>query len=132
MRNALRRCGRGGSGLLEPLEGRRLLAYALADYFPTADAGPADFTGTADGRHANAKYTLTADTFNGASAIRADIVAKTSSETTTSRNYYTIASDGLHVNSLQSLGGGTDAKVTPASAPRILKSVFTDSQADAL
>jgi Ca2+-binding RTX toxin-like protein len=116
----------------EPLESRRLLAYALGDYFPTAPSGPIDFTGTADGNHANAKYSVTPDTFNGASAIRADIVAKTSSETTTSRNFYTLASDGLHINSLQSLGGGTDARVTPATAPTILKSMFTDSETDVL
>jgi Ca2+-binding RTX toxin-like protein len=117
---------------LEALEPRRLLAYALGDYFPTAPAGPIDFTGTSDGKHANATYTVAPDTFGGESAIRADIVAKTSSDTSTSRNFYTLAPDGLHVNSLQSVGSGTNAKVTPVTAPTILKSVFTDSQTDVL
>src|SRR3954466_15800526 len=113
--------------LLHVLEPRRLLAYSLSDYFPTAASPPVDFAGTWDQNDTTASVSVGPDTFGGKSVTDLAITATADGETLNSRTFFSRASDGLHINGLYSLDDGTEVIVTPASPPRILNATINNS-----
>src|SRR4051812_23246422 len=118
---------RSATVCFDVLEPRRLLAYALADYFPTSASAPVDFAGTWDQDATTATFSVVPDTLGGKSVTRLDIDATTAGDTLHSKTYFSLAADGLHINSLYSLDEGTTVIVTPATAPRILSPSINDS-----